>query len=90
MGWGRTEGAMNLGVLRDRDLHVLVRPSEARRRIAGEEAVFDLDGRCLEGDLGPRATRLIVEWCQERSEDLLEAWACAVAGKEIPWVAPLR
>lgn len=39
-------------------------------RFAGDEAVFDLDGRCLEGDIG--------------------AWAAASAGKEIPWVAPLR
>jgi len=59
-------------------------------RVAGEEAVFTLDGNCLDGDLGPRATRLIVEWCQERQAELAEAWAAAVAGKEIPWVAPLR
>jgi hypothetical protein len=71
----------------DRQKHAL---PHFHARVAGAEAVFDLAGHCLEGDLGPRATRLIVEWCQERSEDLLEAWACAVAGKEIPWVAPLR
>ena len=49
-----------------------------------------LHGGCIEGDLGPRATRLIVEWCQERRADLEEAWAAAAAGKEIPWIAPLR
>lgn len=59
-------------------------------RHAGEEAVFDLMGKCLEGDLGPRATRLVVEWCQERQAELQQAWAAASAGVEIPWVAPLR
>lgn len=59
-------------------------------RLAGEEAVFDLTGNCLEGDLGPRATRLVSEWCQERGADLAEAWKAALSGREIPWVAPLR
>ena len=59
-------------------------------RFAGDEAVFDLDGNCLEGNLGPRATRLVVEWCQERRAALGDAWAAAVVGREIPWVAPLR
>jgi hypothetical protein len=59
-------------------------------RFAGEEAVFDLSGRCLEGDLGVRATRLVQDWCKERSAELQDAWTAAAAGKDIPWVAPLR
>lgn len=59
-------------------------------RFAGEEAVFDLAGTCLEGNLGPRATRLVTEWCQEREAELRAAWTAAEAGREIPWVAPLR
>lgn len=59
-------------------------------RFAGDEAVFDLLGNCLEGDLGSRAVRLIREWCAERQEELHDAWRAAAAGKEIPWVAPLR
>jgi hypothetical protein len=31
-----------------------------------------------------------VEWCQERRAALGDAWAAAVVGREIPWVAPLR
>ncbi len=34
--------------------------------------------------------RLIVEWCQERRQAIVAAWEAAVAGKEIPWVPPLR
>jgi hypothetical protein len=59
-------------------------------RFAGDEAVFDLQGNHLEGDLGPRANRLVAEWCSERSRELGEAWAAAISGKEIPWVPPLR
>lgn len=59
-------------------------------RYGGSEAVFDLTGRCLEGDLGTRANRLIAEWCSERSRELHEAWEKAVTGKELPWVLPLR
>jgi Domain of unknown function (DUF4160) len=59
-------------------------------RFGGDEAVFDLNGSRLEGDLGPRANRLVVEWCQERRRELDEAWAAAATGQEIPWVAPLR
>ena len=59
-------------------------------RYQGAEAVFDLTGQLLEGDLGARAERLIAEWCSERGTELQAAWACAVAGKELPWVLPLR
>jgi hypothetical protein len=59
-------------------------------RFAGEEAVFDLSGRCLEGDIGGRAARLVDEWCRERSSELRAAWDATAAGQEVPWVAPLR
>jgi hypothetical protein len=59
-------------------------------RHGGVEAVFDLKGNCLEGDLGPRATRLISELCEERNKELQLAWSCATAGKELPWVLPIR
>ena len=59
-------------------------------RFAGDEAVFDLTGSRLDGDLGPRANRLVAEWCQERGQELADAWDAAINGREIPWVAPLR
>ena len=59
-------------------------------RYGGKEAVFDLHGNLIEGDLGRRAGRLISEWCAERKEELQQAWACALTGKEIPWVLPIR
>ena len=71
----------------DRQKH---RTPHFHARFAGEEAVFDLTGKCLEGNLGPRASRLVAEWCDERQVELKVAWTAAAAGKEIPWVAPLR
>jgi hypothetical protein len=59
-------------------------------RYQGAEAIFTLDGRLLEGDLGTRAHHLVEEWCGEPTNDIQEAWSCAVNGKEIPWVLPLR
>jgi hypothetical protein len=59
-------------------------------RYQGAEAVFALDGTRLEGDLGPRAHRLVQEWANERTAEIQNAWACAAAGEEIPWVLPIR
>ena len=59
-------------------------------RYQGDEAVFAIDGTLLEGDLGPRAVRLVTEWCAERAGEIRNAWDCASEGKEIPWVLPLR
>jgi hypothetical protein len=59
-------------------------------RYQGKEAVFGLDGELLDGNLGNRAHLLIQEWCKERKNELETAWACAVNGKEIPWVLPLQ
>lgn len=59
-------------------------------RYQGSEAVFSLSGACVEGSLGNRAHKLIAEWCTENKAELEAAWQAATAGKELPWVAPLR
>jgi hypothetical protein len=59
-------------------------------RCAGREAVFDLAGQCIDGNIGTRANRLVREWCRERRNELREAWRAAASGREIPWIAPLR
>lgn len=59
-------------------------------RYQGAEAVFALDGDLLEGELTARASGLVKDWCVERSAEIQYAWACAAAGKEIPWVLPLQ
>lgn len=59
-------------------------------RYSGKEAVFKLDGTCLEGDLGSRANYLIKEWSKERKNEIQSAWNLAKNGKELPWIKPLN
>lgn len=56
----------------------------------GDNAVFDLMGNVLEGDLGARAHRLVIEWCEERHSELQLAWNLAMRGETVPWIEPLR
>ena len=39
-------------------------------RYQGGEAVFSLDGFCVEGSLGSRAHKLIEEWAAENQKEL--------------------
>ncbi len=59
-------------------------------RYAGQEAVFGLDGKLIEGSLGNRGNRLVGEWCSENQEEIRYAWDQAIEGKELPWIKPLR
>jgi hypothetical protein len=59
-------------------------------RYQGAEAVFALNGARIEGNLGPRVDRLVLEWCDERRAELQQAWSCAMLGQEIPWILPLQ
>ncbi len=59
-------------------------------RYSGSEAVFDLSGNLIEGNLGIRAHRLVAEWCMDRQTEIQQAWKCATEGKELPWVLPIR
>ncbi len=53
------------------------------------EAVFDLEGNCLSGDIGNRALRLIQDFISERQSELQLAWKKAIVGEEVPWVKPI-
>ena len=53
------------------------------------QAIFDLDGECLAGNIGNRASRLVVEFICERQADLKIAWSKAVAGEDVPWIKPI-
>lgn len=59
-------------------------------RYRGLEAVFNLEGACLVGNLGLTAHKLIAEWSAENRSAINLAWNCAVEGKEIPWIKPLQ
>ncbi len=59
-------------------------------RYQGKEAVLDLVGNVLKGELNLRALKLIREWCIEHQGELQGAWTAATEGKEIPWIRPLQ
>jgi len=59
-------------------------------RYQGSEAIFNLEGICIEGSIGNRAHKLIEEWASENRRDLETAWQLATKGKELPWVTPLQ
>ncbi len=54
------------------------------------KAVFNLSGEIIQGNLGLRANRLVKEWCELRTDEILLAWEKASEGKELPWVKPIR
>ncbi|TNF30231.1 MAG: DUF4160 domain-containing protein [Deltaproteobacteria bacterium] len=59
-------------------------------RYAGNFAVFDFDGQCLDGKIPKRAERLIIAWARERRLELEYAWLKATSGEMIPWIQPLN
>ena len=59
-------------------------------RHSGTEAVFTLEGDCIQGTLGRRAEYLIKEWCKEKREEIHNAWQKAVKGEEVPWISPIQ
>jgi hypothetical protein len=58
-------------------------------RYRGIEAVFDLSGNRVEGELSSTANRLIKKWSHQNSHDINQAWKIAKKGKELPWIKPL-
>jgi len=54
-----------------------------------QQAVFDLNGNCITGSIGSRASKLVGDFILERNVELKEAWELAVNGKEVPWIKPI-
>jgi hypothetical protein len=56
----------------------------------GVEALFDMEGKLLRGDMTPRAQRLIKEWCLLHKAELMDNWQRAKHDKPLNWIEPLR
>jgi len=54
-----------------------------------QQAVFDLNGNCIAGSIGKRASNLVEDFIFERKVELKKAWELAVDGKEVPWIKPI-
>ncbi len=59
-------------------------------RHQGDEAVFDLHGKLIGGNIGRRAQKLIREWVSENQVLLRKSWKLALEGKDLPWINPLQ
>ena len=66
-------------------------PPHFHAEYQGRKALMDFQGNVLRGDLGSRtALRLLRDWIDQHSEELMDDWELARAGKEIKKIAPLE
>jgi Domain of unknown function (DUF4160) len=56
----------------------------------GVEAIFNMGGNLLKGDMVPRVQRLIKEWCLIHKTELMDNYQRAKEDKPLNWIEPLR
>ena len=54
------------------------------------EAVFDLDGEILEGNIPNRQKKFIVAWAELHRDELLANWELAMSNQPLYKIEPLR
>lgn len=65
-------------------------PPHFHAEYQGMKAVFDFRGNILQGDLRSRtATRLVREWADMHTADLVEDWDLAKQSRELKKIPPL-
>ncbi len=55
-----------------------------------DEAVFDLEGNCLEGKLPKKKERMVQTWIDIHQEDLIANWKLLSNGEQYFKIPPLR
>lgn len=55
-----------------------------------DEAVFDLEGNCLEGKLPKKKERMVQAWIDIHQEDLIANWKLLSNGEQYFKIPPLR
>jgi hypothetical protein len=66
-------------------------PPHFHAKYGGEQASIRIDnGQVLDGELGPRALRLIDEWRTLHQSELLEDWHRAQAREPLNRIEPLE
>ncbi len=56
----------------------------------GRNAVFDMDGNMLEGEMPRAQTKLIAAWAEIHKEELLANWELAINEEPLYKIDPLR
>ncbi|MCM1382743.1 MAG: DUF4160 domain-containing protein [Muribaculaceae bacterium] len=54
------------------------------------EAVFDLDGNKIEGDLPKKKIRMVQTWIDIHQEDLMANWKLIANGQQVFRIPPLQ
>lgn len=65
-------------------------PPHFHARYQGEEAVFDLDGNILSGELPKAQTRMVRAWCEIHHDELLADWEMAKTKNTMFKIDPLK
>ena len=66
-------------------------PPHFHARYGGEKAAIDIRTlHVLEGELPPRALRMVIEWAGQHQAELLEDWALVRSGGQPNKIEPLR
>ncbi len=66
-------------------------PPHFHARYGSQKARFALDDlRMLEGDLGPRARGLVIEWASHHQAELRENWERAARHQPLQSIEPLE
>ncbi|NTW84020.1 MAG: DUF4160 domain-containing protein [Chlorobiaceae bacterium] len=66
-------------------------PPHFHAEYQGQKAVFDFQGNILLGDLGSKtAIKLVREWVDLHTDELLDDWNLAMASQEIKKIEPLN
>ena len=56
----------------------------------GNEAIFDMDGELMEGDMPKRQRKFIAAWAELHKDELLANWELAMEKQQLYKIEPLR
>ena len=56
----------------------------------GHEAVFDMEGEMINGDMPKRQRKFITAWTELHRDELLANWELAIAEQPLYKIEPLR
>lgn len=65
-------------------------PPHFHAKYSGCEAMFDFNGNVIEGQISPRATKLVQDWIVQHKVELEVNWRLAREGKPLNDIAPLE
>ena len=65
-------------------------PPHFHAKYSGYEALFDFNGKVIDGELPKRAVRFVQEWISFHKSELEDNWEKARKGEPLSYIAPLE